>query len=251
MLLHDSGTPRSPDFIAFRLRTLLANVAAVSTYPVLERVRSQTAIHRRVADADRLALTDGSPTTERYASYLVRMYGLQAPLESALVMTPGLADRIDLTLRSYTGSIMADLLALGLPLERVLELPLRPCAPIRSMSDALGWLYVAEQNRTGHQLLRRDLARKLPRVLDGSSLEWPPVTKQEWSELGDMMEEVCQADPTAANAIVDAAIVAYDTQHRWIRPERPTGSDVCAGLHHARATLATSSRSVPSQRRKM
>src|SRR6476660_8666673 len=54
----------------------------------LERLAKQTAVHRCVADADRLALTDNPATEEHYTSYLVRTYGFQAPLESALSIVP-------------------------------------------------------------------------------------------------------------------------------------------------------------------
>ena len=81
----------------------------------LERLAKQTAVHRCVADADRLALTDNPATEEHYTSYLVRTYGFQAPLESALSIVPGLSAHLDLSRRVWSGVLASDLVALGYP----------------------------------------------------------------------------------------------------------------------------------------
>jgi heme oxygenase len=194
---------------------------------VLERLDKQTAVHRCVADADRLALTDNPATEQRYTSYLVRTYGFQAPLESAFAIMPELAAHVDLSHRVWSGVLASDLVALGFPIEQILDAPVRPRAPFRTLTEALGWLYVAEQTRNGHQLLRHYLATKLTRLSRVACVA--RVTKAQWIELAGALD---RALPT--EALEQAIVDAFEAQHRWFRPGSPSATTVVFALHHAR-----------------
>jgi heme oxygenase len=196
----------------------------------LERLDKQTAVHRCVADADRLALTDNPATEQRYTAYLVRTYGFQAPLESAFAITPGLDAHVDLSHRVWSGVLASDLVALGYPIEQILDAPVRTRAPFRTLTEALGWLYVAEQTRNGHQLLRHYLATKLDRLSGISCV--PRVTKCQWAELDNVLDEAAPSE-----ALEHAVLEAFEAQHRWFRPSSPSATTVVFALRHARSAL--------------
>lgn len=178
---------------------------------ILERLDKQTAVHRCIADANRRALTDHPATEDRYTSYLVRTYGFQAPLESAFAIMPGLADQLELSHRVWSGVLASDLVALGYPIEQILDAPVRTRAPFRTLTEALGCLYVSEQTRNGHQLLRHHLTTKLARVSRGSCVA--RVTTCQWAELGAALEQV-----ESHEALEHAVLDAFEAQHRWFRP---------------------------------
>lgn len=196
----------------------------------IERLTKQTTVHRCVADADRLALTDHPATEQRYTSYLVRTYGFQAPLESAFAIMPGLDAHLDLPHRVWSGVLASDLVALGYPIEQILDAPVRPRAPFRTLTEALGWLYVAELTRNGHQLLRHYLATKLDRLTRASCVS--RVTKYQWAELADVLDSV-QPQEALDHAVVDA----FEAQHRWFRPNSPSATTVVIALRQARSVL--------------
>jgi heme oxygenase len=196
----------------------------------LERLDKQTAVHRCVADADRLALTDHPATEHRYNSYLVRTYGFQAPLESAFAVMPELSAHVDLSHRVWSGVLASDLVALGYPIEQILDAPVRARAPFRTLTEALGWLYVAEQTRNGHQLLRHYLATKLARLSRATCVA--RVTKSQWAELAAVLDRV-ESQDALEHAIVDA----FEAQHRWFRPGSPSATTVVFALHQARTSL--------------
>ncbi|MBV8762334.1 MAG: hypothetical protein JO257_33905 [Deltaproteobacteria bacterium] len=196
-------------------------------------------MHRCVADADRLALTDHPATRERYVDYLVRLYGFQAPLESAFSLVSGLPPDVAVREREWTRTLVSDLQALGYSLERVLYTPLHKRRPFRSAAEALGWLYVAEVTRNGHQLLRHFLARKVPDVLLGASPEIGRVSHDQWQALSSALDDVASSDE-AQGELHDAALDAYDAQHRWFRPDAPSGSAIKSGLEGARLAIGRS-----------
>ena len=80
---------------------------------MLTRLDAATREHHAEVDAYWLDLMAQGVTSEQYSSQLVRLYGYEAPLESALAYTPNfvVADRRDLT---RSGLIVQDLIALGM-----------------------------------------------------------------------------------------------------------------------------------------
>ena len=158
-------------------------------------------MHQSIAEADDRELFGSG-----YSAYLVKRYGLQAPLESALAVTPGIHDVIDLNARQQSRLIVDDLVTLGMPLQRVLEIPHADVRAFRDVRDALGWLYVADRSAAAHDRIARKL-RGVGWVRDG-------VAARE--AIGNALDEVAQTDEDVAR-IVDAAIRAFEHQHAWLR----------------------------------
>ena len=72
------------------------------------------------ADLDFLFAPDAIPA--HYLLFLMRAYGFEAPLESALVGTPNLEIQLDLKARAKAGLIATDLLALGVRASEITDL---------------------------------------------------------------------------------------------------------------------------------
>src|SRR5262245_33628187 len=89
---------------------------------MLDRLDMETRPHHAEVDSYWLDLLALGVTREQYKTHLVRMYGLEAPLESALAYTPHLviADRRE---RGRTGLLVLDLLALGITPAKITALP--------------------------------------------------------------------------------------------------------------------------------
>src|SRR5262245_12396130 len=89
---------------------------------MLHRLDSETRTHHGDVDTYWLELLAEGVTLDHYKSQLARVYGFEAPLESALAYTPHLVipDRRD---RARSGLIAQDLLALGVRPSNVTALP--------------------------------------------------------------------------------------------------------------------------------
>lgn len=101
---------------------------------------------------------------------------------------------------------------------------------LRTLTEALGWLYVAELTRNGHQLLRHYLTTKLARLSPGEYVS--RVTKCQWTELSAALDGV-DSQAELDHAVVDA----FEAQHRWFRPSSPSATTLVVALHHARTAL--------------
>ena len=190
------------------------------TAAILEQLHEEMRFHQCVADADRLALAGGDASRDTYIGYLLKTYGFEAPLESAISVAPELASLIDLRSRATTAAILDDLRALGFRAEEMLRVPHCSLGAIRTLHEALGWLYVAEMNRTSHQLLRGYVARRLEHV---APLTTSPAAAR-WAQLSTALERVRDH----AADVIAAASRAYDTQHFWFSPEAPSATALLA-----------------------
>src|SRR5262245_17537880 len=117
---------------------------------MLNRLDVDTRADHGEVDAYWLDLMGIGVTRDQYRQQLVRVYGFEAPLESALTYTPHLliADRRE---RTRSGLLAQDLLALGITPAKVTALP--TCQAIDSFHDpgeALGWKYVTERHTQLH-----------------------------------------------------------------------------------------------------
>jgi heme oxygenase len=192
---------------------------------VLERVQSETEEQCGVVEADALGFVD-SCSFEHYRDYLERCYGFEAPLESAFVMSPALASHIA-TSRPRTRYIAQDLVDLGVPPERLLELQPCPLHPFRDLSQALGWLYVSERNVMTNSLCHRRLAKQAPDLAARSSYLncYGAATASRWRAFGITLERAAaKADP---DRIAEAAASAFDFLHRWLQREPDIEVAVC------------------------
>jgi heme oxygenase len=187
---------------------------------MLSRLVAESRMHQSVADADGLELIAGEPGHARYLTYLLKRYGFEAPLESALSVAPGIVDIIDLPARSKTTLLVHDLVSMGVPLARILEIPHAHIRAFHDLRTALGWLYVSERSAATHNIVARELVRRAP------DLE-PSARCFADDDDGEALNRALDAVATSPEdelAIVDAALDAFDHQHRWLCPHRPSAT---------------------------
>ena len=131
---------------------------------MLNRLDLETRDRHADVDGYWLDLMASGVTRDQYKSVLMRIYGFEAPLESALVYTPHLvvADRRE---RTRSGLIVQDLLALGITPGKITALP--QCAgivPFEDPEEALGWKYVIERPTQLHSAIKRNVLSRVPEV---------------------------------------------------------------------------------------
>jgi heme oxygenase len=191
----------------------------VAELRMLSRLNEETEPHHAEADADLDRYVFRSDVTRTdYRTYLALMYGFIVPLEQALSHTPGLDDILDLQARAKSAMLLYDLLALGLTLQDVAELP--QCLSIPSFKGpaaALGWMYVAERPMLQAPVIRSHLEAHLGRNLTTASSylsSYAGLAGQRWRELGIAMDHV-GSQPALADRIATAASEAFRCLLRW------------------------------------
>jgi heme oxygenase len=185
---------------------------------VLEKLQSETELQSNVVEADALRFVDKC-SFEHYREYLMRCYGFEAPLESACAINAALARHIATSL-PRTRYIAQDLVDLGFPPERLLELKSCPLQPFRDLSEALGWVYVAERNVMTNSLCHRHLVERAPELAARASYLncYGAGTAARWRAFGIALERAAaKADP---ERITEAAVGAFDFLHRWLQEEQ-------------------------------
>jgi heme oxygenase len=183
---------------------------------MLVRLELETHVHTPSADADRLVLFDDS-SVPAYRQFLSRVYGFEAPVEEALARTHGLDPQIA-TLHAFAGLIHADLCALGMTDPQISRLPRCAVPELKSPAPALGWLYVLERNTLLHGLIRRHLARRIPKQMESalsylSMHEGKPGTR--YRKLGTVLDAFAKHTAFVPGQIVSAAHEAFRTQRHW------------------------------------
>jgi heme oxygenase len=201
---------------------------------MLARLKEETRTHHVDADAARLAPLSTPTSVAGYASYLSRIWGLEAVIEQALSSTAELPLVIDPRGWSRAHWILDDLVALGVELSRAAELPrCTAVAPLRSIAEALGWMYVMERNAPLHGIVRRHLARRMPGQMNvaGTYLATTEaLAPQRLRVLGDALDEVART-ASAGDRIVEIAHRAFGVQQRWLRLARGQTSGVRRTWH--------------------
>ena len=179
---------------------------------MIERLNDATRPHHLAADAAFALLFREDASSSHYLLFLMRVYGFDAPLESALSMTPNLELVIDLRQRYKAGFLAQDLMALGLRPNEVAEIP--QCLAIPSFSgtaEALGWMYVVERATLAHSVIRRHLQTKLPRDMGRASAYlqcYTSVVGTRWRTFGSVLDDVARM-PSVADRIIEAAVAAF------------------------------------------
>lgn len=167
-------------------------------------------------DARWLDLLGSGITREQYRSQLMRTYGFEAPIESALAYTPNLVVP-DKRERSRSGLIAQDLLALGVSPVRVTELV--HCNDIMSFRDpaeALGWKYVVERPTQLHGAIKRNVLAHFPDVEHACAYlsSCDGVAAMRWQQLGTLLDMVAERH-RASERIVEAACMAFSCMTAW------------------------------------
>ncbi|HEY5944986.1 MAG TPA: biliverdin-producing heme oxygenase [Kofleriaceae bacterium] len=182
---------------------------------VLEKLQSETKQQSCVVEADALGFVDKC-SFEHYRDYLVRCYGFEAPFESACALTPCLASH-SATTRPRSRYIAQDLVALGFPPERLLELEPCPMQPFRDLNQALGWLYVAERNVMTNSRCHRHLAEHAPDLAARASYLncYGTSTAARWRSFGITLERAAaNGDPERIAAVANES---FELLHRWLQ----------------------------------
>jgi heme oxygenase len=183
---------------------------------LLTRLDQETRHRHGVADADRLALLTSTVTSEEYRWFLERVYGFEAAVETAIQMTPGLGEVIDLRSRVRLRLLKSDLTVFGVT--NPAKLPrCKSVAPFHAHHDALGWMYVLDRNQLLHGVLRRHLEKQLPAQLAiaGTYLAGSDrAAASRRRELGDVLEAVARTAVDADRVIV-AAHAGFRCQRHW------------------------------------
>ncbi len=185
---------------------------------MIERLTDETRVHHGEADSDIDALFVQDVTAAQYLVYLMRVYGFEAPLDSAIAMTPKLELVLDLRQRSRAGFLAQDLMALGVRPAEVANLPLCLAIPqFRSVAEAMGWLYVVERTTLAHNLIRRHLTTRYPlemKIASAYLSSYEGVVGKHWHEFGVALDQVAQ-HPAVADRIVSAANDAFRCRRHW------------------------------------
>jgi heme oxygenase len=192
---------------------------------MVERLTEETRVHHAEADSEVDALFRQDVTATQYLLYLMRVYGFEAPLDSAIAMTPKLELVLDLRARSRAGFLAQDLMALGVRPAEVTALPLCLAIPqFRSVAEAMGWLFVVERTTLAHSLIRRHLMTRLPREMEVASAylsSYEGVVGKRWQELGAALDHVAR-HPAVAERIVSSANDAFRCRRNWSLHDMPS-----------------------------
>ncbi len=185
---------------------------------MIERLTEETRVHHAEADADSDALFSKDVTATQYLLFLMRVYGFEAPLDSAIAMTPKIELVLDLRARSRAGFLAQDLMAIGVRPAEVTALPLCLAVPqFRSVAEAMGWLFVVERTTLAHNLIRRHLSTRLPLEMEAASVylsSYDGVVGKRWQELGAALDHIAR-HPAVADRIVSAANDGLRCRRSW------------------------------------
>jgi heme oxygenase len=188
---------------------------------MMTRLDAATREHHAEVDSYWLDLMAQGVTAAQYEAQLTRLYGFEAPLESALAYTPNfvVADRRDLT---RSGLIVQDLIALGVKPAAASRLPQSlEIGPFTDAMEALGWWYVSERQSQLYNSIKRHLVARLPQVAGACSFlsSYDGVAAARWQQLGSVLD--AQAWKHGHESIVSAAHAAFDCARRWYRGMEP------------------------------
>jgi heme oxygenase (biliverdin-IX-beta and delta-forming) len=175
----------------------------------------ETRVHHAAADEPLLELVRPDVRRLDYMHLLVRMYGFEAALEGACAYTPRLHGLLDLRVRTRSGLIVRDLLALGLAhgdLSRLAHCP--ALTTFHDAPEAIGWMYVTERATLLHDGVRRNLLARLPGVADACAYFSASTGSvgERWNELGIAVDRISPQ----GDRIVAAAHEAFACLRGWL-----------------------------------
>jgi heme oxygenase len=185
---------------------------------MLNRLDIETRDHHASVDGYWLDLMASGVTRDTYRSHLMKLYGFEAPIESALAYTPHLiTDRRE---RTRSGLIVQDLLALGITPARITALP--QCTSIAQFDDpaeALGWKYVIERPTQLHGAIKRNVVSRVRDVANACAYlsSCDGIAAARWQQFGALLDEVAKR-PGSGERIVAAAKIAFATMTEWFQP---------------------------------
>ena len=188
---------------------------------MLQRLDAATREHHAELDGYWLDLMTQGVTADAYAAQLVRLYGFEAPLESALAYTPrfSVADRRDL---SRSGMIAQDLISLGMRPATISRLPqCLTIVPFRDPLEALGWWYVSERSSQLYNAVKRHLVVRLPELASAVTFlaSFDGIAAARWQQLGAVLDELSWKHGT--EPIIAAADAGFRCARAWNAAAQP------------------------------
>lgn len=188
---------------------------------ILTKLDVETRPYHAAIDAKWLDLMASGVTRQQYKEQLARVYGFEAPIESALAYTPNLVvpDRRE---RTRSGLIAQDLLALGVSPAMVTALPqCREVNQFKNPVEALGWKYVVERPTQLHSAIKRNIVARVADSAHACSYlsACDGVAPARWQQLGMLLDEVAQKH-RAESDIIEAARAAFACMAKWYSKER-------------------------------
>ncbi|MBA3452372.1 MAG: biliverdin-producing heme oxygenase [Deltaproteobacteria bacterium] len=199
---------------------------------MIERLNDETRPHHAEADSDLDVLFRRETSATDYMLYLMRLYGFEAPLESALMTTPTLDLMLNLRERSRSSLIAKDLMALGLRPVAVAELPMCLTIPsFRGAAEALGWMYVCERATLAHSVIRHHLLTRFPIEMQNAAnylQAYAGTAGGLWRKFGTTLDHVGR-HPAIADRVIASAHDAFRAQRRWLQNEQISTSARAAG----------------------
>ena len=186
---------------------------------IRELLKVGTQAHHARAEAS-LPLMDEGLTVDRYRQMLARLLGFYAPLERRLAGADWSRIGLDPARRRKSPLLVADLRALALTDAQITALPRCEELPeARSLSDALGCLYVLEGATLGGQLVRRHVAARLgigPQNGCAFFAAYGDAVGPMWREYQQRLATLVDGGEAAADAVVDAARRTFDALTHWL-----------------------------------
>ena len=185
---------------------------------MLSRLDGETRAHHGEADGYWLDLMSVGVTREQYKMQLVRVYGFEAPVESALAYTPHLVipDRRD---RVRSGLIAQDLLALGITPAKVTALPqCRDIGPFDDPAEALGWKYVIERPTQMHAAIKRNLIHHESELAQACAYlsVCDGIAAARWQQFGSLLDSLEDRNRAGAR-MIEGAHNAFACMISWFR----------------------------------
>lgn len=183
---------------------------------MLVRVTLETTAHHKAADDERLSGLRIT-TIHGYRSMLARIYGFEAPIEAALARIPTLEPAFRAE-RAKVSLLEQDLGTLGFDGDAIASLPRLASVNLRTLPQALGWLFVIERQTLLAGQLRRHLQRTLGPIAELASRylsAYGDTPGARFRVLGDALGEAAKV--YSAASIVAAANEAFRAQRQWIR----------------------------------
>ena len=204
---------------------------------MLLRLGLETQQHHATADTDRIALMESASVVD-YRSHLARIYGFEAPVETALTTILDAA-----LVRDHMKAhwLRQDLRTLGLTTDMIDHLP-HNAARFSSAPQALGWLFVIERHSLVSGLIARQLSHRfgdgLPDAMAYLSA-YGETPGARFRSLCLAIDQIAVEHAVNPTQIVAAACDAFRAQRQWYLAavhENPTSR---VGFTPDRSTLSS------------
>jgi heme oxygenase len=164
------------------------------------------------------------PSTAGYRRFLCLLYGFQAPLETALAVTPEV-DTDFVISRAKAGRIASDLLSLGLTRhEHHLLARRQTIGPFENAAQAYGWMYATERLMLQVEAMRFRIESEMPVVISlANQFLYTCANNAElrWRQFGMLLDRVVARKQHDIEEIVASARVSVESLYGWLTQHMP------------------------------